>query len=99
MIENRSIFLWVFVGLLAMSAVQFFMLEVDDLTSISATEEQQETFSTTFEVQALDFDEPRFHLFTDHATEVFLEKYYIIHVNKNYSPIYLAVPYFPPELS
>lgn len=99
MTKTRYIFLWLFVGLLAMSAVQFFMLEVDDLTSIPAVEEQQETFSTSVEVQALDFDGPRFQLFTDLDGAAFLEKHCVIHIDKNYTSIYLPVPYSPPELS
>jgi len=99
MANNRYIFLCIFVGLLAMSAVQFFILEVEDLTSISVVEEQQETISTAVEVQALDFDEPRFHLFTDCSCETMGRKYSIVQIDKNYPPICLAVPYSPPKLS
>jgi hypothetical protein len=88
-----------FVGLLAMSAVQFFLLEVDDLTSISVVEEQQETISSSVEVQGLDFDSPQFQLFTREMGTALREKYRVIHLNKNYHSISLAGPYSPPELS
>jgi hypothetical protein len=99
MANNRFIFLCVFVGLLALSAVQFFILEVEDLTSVSAIEEQQETLSTVIGVQALDFEGPRFHLFTDCPFEHGRRKYSILQIDKNYPPIYLPVPYSPPKLS
>ncbi|MGJ8661210.1 MAG: hypothetical protein ACSHXL_04170 [Bacteroidota bacterium] len=99
MSRTRYIFLLLFAGLLAMSAVQFFMLEVDDLKSLNAVEEQQETQSNTIEVQALEFDGPRFFLFTECCSEDMAKNYSVIHQVKIYPPICIPVPYSPPELS
>jgi hypothetical protein len=98
MTKPRHIFLYLFVAISSFFAVQYFILAVEDLESISAVEEQQETFSIDVEVEAIDFESPYFALFTKYPGEAFQEKHNIIHIYKNYPPIHLAVPYSPPEL-
>jgi flagellar basal body-associated protein FliL len=99
MSKTRYIFLFLFVGLLALSGFQYFMLEVSDLDSISMVEEQQETIGQSVEVLGEEFKSPKFSLYTASTAETFKQKCSIIHVDKNYPRIYIAVPYSPPELS
>lgn len=81
-----------------MSAFQYFLLEEEDLSSITAVEEQQETLSYAAEVQGLGFYALNFELFTECSCSLSDRKFSNVYVDKNYPPIYLSVPYSPPEL-
>lgn len=93
----RYIFLFLFVGLLAMSSIQFFLLETSDLDSISMVEEQQETIGQSVEVLGEEFKSPQFRLFTASVAESFERKYAIVPVNSSYPSVDIAVPYSPPD--
>lgn len=93
----RYIFLLHFVGLLAMSSIQYFLLETSDLDSISLVEEQQETFGQSVEVLGEEFKSPQFRLFTISKAESLERKYATVHVNSFYPSVYIAVPYSPPD--
>lgn len=98
MTKTRTIFLFLFVGLLLLSAFQFFMLETSDLNSISMVEEQQETIGFSVEVIGEDFKSVNFNLFSGTLVEAFQQKYSIVHIDKEYPPIHLDVPHSPPDL-
>jgi hypothetical protein len=99
MTESKRIFLFLFVGMLALSTVQLFIFETEDLTNISEVEEQEEAFFSVVEIDALDYDGPAFLFFMDCAAELFKEQSLVVLVAKNYPQIHLAVPYSPPEFS
>ncbi len=96
--KASHLFLLLFVGLLAMSSFQFFMLENSDLDDISLVEEEQETISFSDEIQALNFYSPSFQIFTEGSLDSFKGKNTIIHIHKDYPQIFIAVAYSPPEL-
>lgn len=99
MTKIRFSFLFLFFGLLAMSAFQYEMMDQSDLDSITIVEEQQETFGQTVEVLGDEFKTPKFELFSKSLGEGFKQKYSIIHIDSEYPNVYLAVPYSPPDLS
>ena len=99
MTRIRFSILFLFVGLLAMAAFQFEMMDQKDLDCVSIVEEQQETFGQTIEVIGDRFRAPKFELYSKSLGEAFKKRYSIIHIDNDYPSVYLSVPYSPPELS
>ena len=99
MFKLQNIFLVLFVSLLAVSSLQYFLLEQDDLDGISLVEEQQETNDQVTEIFGLSFEEFRFRLFSSSLGEDQQESHFVVHLNKQYPNIHIPVPKSPPELS
>lgn len=95
----RVIFLFLFVALLALSSVQFYMLEVSDLDCISMVEEQQETLGQSLEILGEEFKSPKFKLYAAVSEETHAYKASVVYLNTFYPSISLSVPYTPPELN
>ena len=99
MTKIRYSFLFLFVGLLAMSAFQYEMMDQNNLDNVNLVEEQQETFGQTVEAIGENFKSPKFEMYSKSLGEGFQQKYSIIHIDNEYPSVHLPVPYSPPELS
>ncbi len=75
------------------------MLEVEDLTSVSALEEQQETMSEVDVEQVAVIYNPRFTFFTKLVPDELELNYCDMQLYKIYPFIQLPIIYSPPELS
>lgn len=95
---SKNIAFYLFLSLVFISTLQFSFFEAEEISSISLVEEEQETFSALFEVQAIDAEETRFQFLLKYFCKNSIEKYSVIHKDKNYPAVYLPLPYSPPEL-